>query len=197
MHFFDSKTGLIVGAYGIAFATSDGGKSWYSIMDRIPNPKGHHLYAIADNGASLFIVGEQGGFYRSSNRGATYEGIDLGSKGTLFGVIAEKSGRLLAYGLRGALFVSQDGGSHWGRISMPPVSLTSGIQLDDGRYLLADEAGHILISANPATGFREIQLPQASSVVGVSQTSDRNIVTAGIANMKRVVLENIAKDQVK
>jgi photosystem II stability/assembly factor-like uncharacterized protein len=40
---------LAVGAYGLAFASEDGGRTW-SWMDRISNPKGLHLNTVRANG---------------------------------------------------------------------------------------------------------------------------------------------------
>ncbi|KPA98491.1 YCF48-related protein, partial [Pseudomonas asplenii] len=58
LSFADARHGLVVGAYGLALSTADGGHSWQSSMDRLPNPRGLHLYALARQGADLYIAGE-------------------------------------------------------------------------------------------------------------------------------------------
>ena len=67
--FLDAKNGLVVGAYGLAFVTHDGGLSWQSIRSRIDNPNGLHLYSIERVGADLFVAGEQGTLLRQVTRG--------------------------------------------------------------------------------------------------------------------------------
>ena len=43
VYFTDRNRGWVVGAYGLAFTTVDGGRTWESMRGRIPNPKGRHL----------------------------------------------------------------------------------------------------------------------------------------------------------
>ncbi len=63
VYFGNDGRGYVVGAYGLAFFSPDGGKSWTSLRGRIPNPKGKHLYAIHVSGADVFVAGEQGAVY--------------------------------------------------------------------------------------------------------------------------------------
>ena len=83
--FLDAKNGLVVGAYGLAFVTHDGGLSWKSIRSRIDNPSGLHLYSIERVGADLFVAGEQGTLLRSSDEGQTFESLASPYEGTTFG----------------------------------------------------------------------------------------------------------------
>lgn len=39
VHFFDQNSGIVLGAYGLAFATEDGGETWQSITHRLDNPR--------------------------------------------------------------------------------------------------------------------------------------------------------------
>src|SRR5882672_5824097 len=87
VHFFDGDNGLIVGAFGLVFATSDGGKTWQPALDRIDNPKGKHLYSVQANGAECFVVGEQGAVFRSGDRGKTFATLNTPYAGTYFGVV--------------------------------------------------------------------------------------------------------------
>jgi photosystem II stability/assembly factor-like uncharacterized protein len=98
--------GFAVGAYGALMETTDGGKHWEDVSDRLDNEDQFHLNAIAAvKDAGLFIVGEQGSMFRSSRRGP-----DLGKTPRPLRGLAVRRDRhrpgqtLLAYGLRGNLF---------------------------------------------------------------------------------------------
>ena len=111
--FNDANHGLAVGAYGALIETTDAGKTWNDVSERLDNEDQYHLNAIAHvKGAGLFIVGEQGSMFRSSDDGQTWEKLEGPYEGSLFGVISTAQPRtLLAYGLRGNLYRSTDFGS--------------------------------------------------------------------------------------
>src|SRR5213076_2189490 len=91
----------VVGAYGLAFATDDGGAHWQPMMARLPNSKGLHLYGVRAQGDSIVIAGEQGLLLRSTDGGANFAAVASPYKGSFFGLLAARSGTLIAYGLRG------------------------------------------------------------------------------------------------
>src|SRR5471032_3677773 len=98
--FNDAEHGLAVGAYGALIETTDGGKTWADVSDRLDNEDQFHLNAIASiKDAGLFIVGEQGSMFRSSDDGQTWEKLEGPYQGSLFGVISTAQPHtLLAYG---------------------------------------------------------------------------------------------------
>ena len=75
--FEDTQHGIAVGAYGALLETIDGGQSWEDISERLDNEDGYHLNAIAHiQGSGLFVVGELGGMFRSSDLGETWERVE-------------------------------------------------------------------------------------------------------------------------
>lgn len=186
MYFADVNNGFVVGAYGLALATADGGKTWQSMMGDIDNPKGCHLYAVVPAGQALYIVGEQGLIYRSSDAGHSFTALQSNSHGTFFGLAATPGGELVAFGLRGNVFRSVDEGRHWERVDMPPVTLTAGLRLADGSIALTDEGGHLLLSRDAGRSFQTVALTRPSIAVGLAQASDGALVIAGPANMTRI-----------
>ncbi|MFX6326666.1 YCF48-related protein, partial [Acinetobacter baumannii] len=72
LYFTDAQNGWIVGAYGLALATKDGGKSWQSLMAGIPNVGSKHFYAVSQSKDNLLIAGEQGALFRSTNQGESF-----------------------------------------------------------------------------------------------------------------------------
>ena len=197
VHFFDAKTGLIVGAYGLAFMTHDGGRTWQSIIDRIDNPKGRHLYAVHENGSRIYLAGEQGALYCSDDQGKTFMALDSPSNATFFGMASAASGELVAYGLRGNAYRSSDKGIHWDKIAMSPISLTAGIRASDGSLVLADEAGRLLRSVDAGNTFHPLSVPRASAFSGVVQADDGAMVGAGANGPIRIDIGRTSLEEKK
>lgn len=182
--FLDAKTGWIVGAYGLAFMTHDGGQSWQSLRAALDNPSGLHLYTLARAGGDLFIAGEQGTLLRSRNGGQTFEALTSPYEGTTFGLQTTASGAIVAFGLRGKAYESRDAGDSWQRLdTLQPVTLTSGLSLDDGSVLLADESGRVLRFTDDSNKAVAIDVPQSSYFTGMVQAADGNLVISSARGM--------------
>lgn len=151
LHFFDARRGIVVGAYGLAFATEDGGRSWQPWMQRLPNPKGAHLYALRALSDTLVIAGEQGLVLRSADGGRTFAAIELPYRGSFFVAELPSASDIVVAGLRGNVWRSADGGQHWTQVPAPaPVSITASALAPDGGVLLADQAGGVFRVAGPS-----------------------------------------------
>ena len=182
--FLDAKNGLVVGAYGLAFVTHDGGLSWQSIRSRIDNPNGLHLYSIERVGGDLFIAGEQGTLLRSSNEGKTFEPLTSPYEGTTFGLQATNSNSIVAFGLRGKAFESKDRGDTWQPLdTLQPVTLTSGLRLADGSVLLTDESGRVLRFVDGNTKAAVLQVAQPSYFTGMAQAANGNLIISSARGM--------------
>lgn len=182
--FLDAKNGWVVGAYGLAFATHDGGVSWQSIRPRIENPNGLHLYSIEQVRGDLFIAGEQGTLLRSSDEGKTFAPLTSPYEGTTFGLQATNNGSIVAFGLRGKAFESKDRGDTWQPLdTLQPVTLTSGLRLADGSVLLADESGRVLRFADGNTTAAVLQIAQPSYFTGMAQAANGNLIISSARGM--------------
>lgn len=190
VHFMDEKKGFVTGAYGLAFATEDGGKTWQSAIGRFENSKGSHLYSIYQNGQDLYVTGEQGALYRSTDSGKQFKRLKTPAKGTLFGITSFPDGALMVYGLRGAAFLSKDSGENWNKVDLPNSTITSAMRLGDGTVMLADETGSLLQSTNSGKSFKAVPQSQTSPVVGFVQTATGQLVLAGVGGMGRYDLKN-------
>lgn len=181
LHFFDVKRGFVMGAYGIAFGTVDGGQTWKSMMGSLAAANGRHLYGIHPLGDSLLLMGEQGLVLKSTDGGANFSKLAFPGKGTLFGALTNKAGdALLVYGLKGNAFRSTDAGMHWDKVEMPPVSLVAGIRMNDGALLLADESGQLHRSDDAGLHFKPVELARPAVLAGLVQASDGALVGSGM-----------------
>lgn len=191
IYFRDEANGLIVGAYGLIFATRDGGKTWQSLKTQIDNPKGKHLYCIYASGSDLYVTGEQGALYRSSDGGQRFFEVKTPYVGTYFGLIASPAGDLVAYGLRGNAYRSNDHGATWQKVDVGlPVTLTAATRLADGSLVLVDETGRVLKSSDGGQKFVPLPVPQAWPFTGIVQAADGNLVMSGLRGLTRLALKS-------
>lgn len=136
---------LVVGAYGLALASEDGGQSWQSWAPRLPNPKGLHLYAARQRGQTLLLAGEQGLVLLSTDGGRTFRRVATPYQGSFFSAELPGDQEIVLAGLRGTTLRSTDGGENWAPLAVPmPASITATALTTDGRLLAANQAGFVM-----------------------------------------------------
>ncbi|TDF85617.1 YCF48-related protein [Pseudomonas sp. H9] len=185
--FNDTQHGFAVGAYGALLETTDGGKQWNDVADRLDNEDQFHLNGIAKvKEAGLFIVGEQGSMFRSSDDGQTWQKLEGPYQGSLFGVIGTAQPRtLLAYGLRGNLYRSTDFGDSWQQIELKAArgalefGLASATLLDDGSLVLVGNGGSVLRSSDDGQSFSVFNRADRVALAGVSGKNGGGLVLVG------------------
>lgn len=198
VHFFDDRRGLIVGAYGLAFATEDGGKTWASLVGRIDNPRARHLYHIAVDGKNLLISGEQGTLLRSTDGGQSFAALPIAYPGTLFGALLPDEQSILVFGLRGNAFHSADQGNVWQKVDFgQPVTLTAGTHLRDGRLVVVDETGRVLLSRDGGKSFSALNAPKINAATGVAETADGGLLVTTQRGPVRIAIDALASEQKK
>tara|TARA_R110001606_G_scaffold323656_1_gene470446 strand:+ start:1876 stop:2961 length:1086 start_codon:yes stop_codon:yes gene_type:complete len=136
---------VVVGAYGFAFESIDGGQTWGSWMDRIDNPFGLHLYSIRKQGERMLIAGEQGFVALSMDDGQSFETIETPYEGSFFTAQLLGQDEIVLAGLRGNTLVSDDNGQHWKDIKNPiSSSIMTSVIHSDGQVIMANQAGILL-----------------------------------------------------
>ncbi|RTR53439.1 BNR domain-containing protein [Pseudomonas aeruginosa] len=186
--FIDATRGLVVGAYGLALCTEDGGKTWKSWMGHLPNGRGLHLYAVARDGANLYIAGEQGLLLRSRDAGDHFEALQGPYEGSYFAAAILPGGRLLVGGLRGNVFASDDQGGSFQPLPNPiPASINS-IRVFDDQLLLVNQAGMLLRGNLKDFTAKPIPMPvtEGLPLTAAIETADGNVVAVGMAGARRV-----------
>lgn len=142
---WDEKRLLAVGAYGIAFHSADGGRSWTPWMERLSNAKALHWYVARRVGDTLLLAGEQGLMARSDDGGESFRALGSPYKGSWFAGELKADGSVLLAGLRGNVWRSADGGASWAQLRSPvPATITAMAPAADGSLLLASQAGVVL-----------------------------------------------------
>ncbi len=183
--FRNEHEGFVVGSYGMLLHTDDGGVNWKLVSNRMDNPEAFHLNQIvpAPDG-NLYIAGESGFVYRSSDGGESWDSLEPGYPGSFYGLIVVPDGadhyELLVYGLRGNLFSSTDKGDSWTAVeSGTPVTLMTGMVLRDGTVVIAGQAGVILTRPPGQQSFSVAKNPDRRVIAGMAQLENGNILLAG------------------
>lgn len=192
LHFFNAQRGIVVGAYGLAFATDDGGKNWKSISARLDNPSALHLYDILDVGGALFIAGEQGLMLRSTDGGGSFQALETPASGTLFGMVATGPNSLVAFGLRGKAYRTDDLGATWQSLPNHQSStLTAGTRLSSGELILADETGSLQLSHDDGQSFRVLPIPESGFLSGISELPDGQLAVSSTHGVIRIANQDL------
>lgn len=177
--FDDANNGVVVGAFGLVLRTADGGKSWQPLMHATDNPKALHLYAVRRVGGELYIAGEQGLLLKLDRASGRFMAVTIPYQGTLFGVVGTERA-VLAFGLRGNVVRSTDGGRTWGTVPTGvQVGLTAGTLDERGRIVLASQTGHVLISADDGATFTPLKTERPVPAAAVTRASAGTLVLGG------------------
>lgn len=191
LHFENDRIGWVIGAYNLAFRTEDGGRNWQAVMDRLPNPKGLHLYSMRAVAGALYIAGEQGLLLRSTDHGAHFEALASPSKGTYFGLVAGPQDELLLYGLRGRAFLSTDAATSWTEVDTGSrASLSAGTTLANGSLLLASQAGELLLSRDGGRSFKPLPNRQPLPFTALIEGGAGKLVAASLRGVQKLDLSS-------
>ena len=177
----------VVGAYGLAFSSKDGGKSWTSLMHLWPNPEGLSYYGMAKRRGQTLLFGEQGLLLSANAPLAEFSALKSPSNGSLFGALSLREGPLLLLGLRGKVLRSETTSSAMTVVQTPvDAALVAGTQLSDARVALVGAAGQLLLSEDGGTRFKPSTLQQRFPFTGIAQASDGALILTGMRGLIRL-----------
>ncbi len=185
--FKNENEGYVVGSYGIFLHTDDGGENWSLWSDRIDNPDGFHLNAIAatDKG-TILLVGEAGLMHRSSDDGKSWQPLLPPYEGSFFGLLNHKE-TLLTFGLRGSLFRSTDQGDSWTPINLPSsVSLAGGVVTAAGDITVVGGGGAVIHSSDGGNSFKLTVRPNRLPLSSVIELADKNMLAVGFLGVQHM-----------
>lgn len=177
--FENDKTGYAIGAFNLILKTADGGQSWIPISELTDNPKAYHLYGISASGGDLYIAGELGLLMKLERGSGRFGALPTPYKGSFFGVLT-KPGLVLAYGMRGNVWRSDDAGRNWQKIETGVLTgLNAGAVLDDGRIVLASQGGNVLVGSSDATSFKPAPDIKPLPIFGIAPAGAGRLALVG------------------
>lgn len=191
---WDAQRMLVVGAYGLALHTRDGGQTWEPWMARLPNPRGMHWYAARRAGNSLLLAGEQGLLARSTDDGKSFQPIASPYKGSWFTAELGADGQWLVGGLRGNVWRSTDAGQQWQSVSVPvPASIVASVTDRAGHTWLASQAGVLLrLRGDAAVPLKTSPLPMPTALL---PHPDGSLTVMGVAGITALPTAALAGDR--
>lgn len=182
VRFFDADRGVAAGAFGQLFQTTDGGKQWAYIGDRLDNPEGLHLNGLTlTRDGQILIAAENGTVFASPDQGRTWTRSATGYNGYLYGVLALPGSGLTAYGFNGHVFRSVDGGANWKPVNSHSARSIVAAEAIPGGALLLNEEGQVLVSRDEGATFKPLgqRLP-VKRLSGVALLKHNALVTVGL-----------------
>ena len=196
LHFWSPKRGIVVGAYGIALATEDGGAHWHWIGDRIPNPKGLHLYGLWAQESHVWLAGEQGLVLRSDDSGRRFQRVASPYAGSFFGVAGtspDTASDVVVFGLRGHAFRLSTQTSELLPLNVGVrASLLTMLPRAEGRALLFDANGQIVELRDEQQGARPAGSSPVGPVLGATRACGNNLALAGLRGVALVDADTMA-----
>lgn len=166
VHFTDTENGILVGAFGLIAVTDDGGETWQPLLHKLDNPIGLSLNSVTHTGTRWLAAGERGHVFLEDPATGQFISVDTGYEGSFFQTMTT-NGHVLVAGMRGTAYVSSDDGLSWSRITLPTeASINGAATTKDGRILLADDAGNILIGSAD-TDFRVLTTLRNERITGL------------------------------
>ncbi len=186
--FEDDLHGYVVGTFNQIMHTSDGGKTWVPQMELVDNPDSQHLNSITSDGVDLYIASERGTVFIKPKGDERFSAISTGYNGSFFGVLA-KNDVVLAYGLKGTLYRSQDQGATWTAVaSGVDTALTGGTILDSGRILMVSQGGQLLSAQDAAAPVQVLSVERPAMFTGIAQVQTDKVVIVGMAGANQETL---------
>ncbi|UCV17779.1 YCF48-related protein [Ferribacterium limneticum] len=189
VYFSNESSGLVVGAYGLAFVTEDGGNSWRPIGGRLPNPSGLHLFKIYSDATGLWIVGERGLVMRGRSFVDKFSSEELPYKGSLYGVACSSEKACYVYGLRGNILQLKSDTHSWASVANEqPLTITTSVLAPDklGSLIFADQGGRILSLDNQDARLTVRMSRSLPPINALTTATDGSLVAATAKGMVRV-----------
>jgi photosystem II stability/assembly factor-like uncharacterized protein len=201
--FANRVSGIAVGAYGAYFTTNDGGRTWASAKFAPPPvksqatddiPQDYHLNRIIGVGNRLYIAAEAASSTARTIAAPTGARCHRLRRQFLRPGADPRRG-LLAFGLRGHLYRSADGGETWTQLeSHTSAMLTDGMAINDLRVVIGGLAGVLLVSGDAGETFRLTQQDDRKGISALLPGPSGAAVVAGEGGVRVLGLDAAPED---
>lgn len=183
--FENERHGYVVGTFNLIMETQDGGEHWMPLLDKIDNPEGLHLSAINAVDGELYIASERGTVFHLDKASQRFVALNSGYVGSFFGLVGNAQ-VLLAYGLRGNVWRSQDKGATWSNVDTGVENAFTGATLlADQRIALVSQGGALLIGDSEGEHFKPLKLSQNSPFANIVEAGKGAVVIVGTQGAQR------------
>jgi len=189
VRFANGEQGWAVGAFGTLLRTTDAGRHWDDWSHKLPNPDELHLNGVAaDAAGNLYLASEWGYVFLSSSGGETWQAVETGYEGSVFGVLADPvTDSVFAYGLRGTVYRSTDHGRDWVRLDLPiRDSLFGAACSAEGKLVFVGQDGGAVMSTDGGGHFTVLQTDTRRGLYGVTATAGGGFVATGDGGFSRL-----------
>ncbi len=174
---------VAVGIRGLIFTSKDQGVSWEQSYSPIDVTLTGLVYVGPKKG---FAVGHEETVLRTDDGGATWSLARTDPAGVpLLRIRFLDSKHGFALGGSGVMYRTSDGGDSWSRDVVTTADgfdphLFDIVALDDGRVILAGEAGRLFRSSADHYGWQELQSPYVGSFFGLISLGSGNVLAYGM-----------------
>jgi photosystem II stability/assembly factor-like uncharacterized protein len=176
--------GFLVGAFGLLLRTKDGGKSWEPWLEKAANDRRMHLYAL-EQGAdgAVYLAGEQGLLRRYDRDASRFTALESPYAGTFFGIRANGTA-LVAYGLRGNAFVSEDNAATWKPLALGgAATVVAAVPLGAGQFVFVTQAGQVLLAGSDGKTTTVATRARGGEVFDAALVAPGQLALAGIGGV--------------
>ena len=176
----DPNDAIVFGAYRLAMKTTDGGKTWVDWSLHIGDTLSHNIYDVAPVGQNLYLVGETGLVFESTDGGNSFPAGTSPGANSLFEALPTGDGGVFACGVAGAAFRSEDSGKSWQSVNFGTSdNLAAGVVLQSGVLVVGSESGILYVSRDHAQSFTALPQPQPLAIYGLAQAANGDVVEVG------------------
>lgn len=184
--FEDDRVGYVAGTYGMLFRTADAGRTWTPWLDRADNPNGYNIYAIHVEGEQVFLAGELGLALRLDRGQGRFVKLAPPYEGSFFALAAGAPG-LIAAGLRGNAFLSEDAGRNWQKIDFHaamPTTFSGAAAMPDGGVVLVTLSGQMFQSQDHGRTFTAVPTRSPMRYSAVAPAGPHRVVVVGALGIR-------------
>jgi len=184
LFFIDDKSGWIVGHDSTILQTRDGGASWSEVYrDTEAEPLFDVLFITDKKG---FAIGAYGTFMHSEDGGSSWKSGTIYGEDDfhLYSIAYSRDGELLVTGEAGSIYLSNNQGKEWHKISSPYEGTFFGQQLmRNGKILVYGMRGNLYSSDDLGQNWSKISLGLQTSLENSLITQDGDPVLTGASGV--------------
>lgn len=192
VYFHNEKWGHVLGAYGMALLTRDGGETWEHVLHNIENDSFYHYFSMAPlaGDGKFFLSGEAGLFIEANV--TTQVSVQVESvpwEGSFFTSSAAADNTIVTGGLRGRMFRTEDIGRTWMDVEKPPTSsIVDSTRLANGNLVFVGIAGEILMSTDDGNSFSKLPVTSGGRIYTVTEGPTGTLLVGGPSGIHKLSL---------